>query len=155
MSSSFGFIGEYEVTEEEGTHDVVGPCLIERREKLGLLHSINDQPSIIYRHPDTREIFRREWHDYGLPERANDLPTVIDESGKDTLRMWHKDGWPGRPRGPAITWTAPTGVIVREEFLFRGEKPIYGVAVLERDRHTGKEVAREVAGLEPDHTLTP
>jgi len=153
MKSSFEFVpGEYEIIEQEGTHDVVGLCLIETRLLHGSRHSINGEPSVLYRYPDTKEVFRREWHDHGLPERPDDLPTVVDESGEDVLRLWHLDGWPGRPRGPAVTWTAPSGVIVREEYLFRGEKPARGVAVLERDRHTGQESMREVVGLETDHS---
>ncbi|MFC3051797.1 hypothetical protein [Kordiimonas pumila] len=147
MSSSFELPGELRVSELEGTHDIVGPCLIESRWKHRVRHSINDQPAVLYRHPDTRKVFRREWYDKGLHGRANDLPSIIDESSEDTLSIWHEDGHVGRPRGPAVTWTAPNGIVVREEYWRRGDQPKRGVVAIERNRYTGEETMRELVGL--------
>jgi hypothetical protein len=60
--------------------------MITTKNKVGLLHSIDDQPSLI----EKENIY---WHKDGLLHRNNDLPSIIMNNGD---KYWHINGVPSR-----------------------------------------------------------
>jgi antitoxin component YwqK of YwqJK toxin-antitoxin module len=60
--------------------------MITTKNKFGLLHSLDDKPSII----DNGDLY---WHKDGLLHRDNDLPSIIMNNGD---KYWHINGEPSR-----------------------------------------------------------
>jgi hypothetical protein len=60
--------------------------MITTKNKFGLLHSLDDKPSII----DNGDLY---WHKDGLLHRDNDLPSIIMNNGN---KYWHINGEPSR-----------------------------------------------------------
>jgi hypothetical protein len=56
--------------------------MITTKNKFGLLHSLNDQPSLI------DDIGNKYWHKAGKIHRENDQPSIIDNGDL----YWYKDG---------------------------------------------------------------
>ncbi len=150
------YLGEYNLTIAVGPHDVVGLCYIETHTKNDVRHRL-DEPAVVYKHLHNLEPFRFEWFfKGGLDSRPNNEPSIIDTSGEDVLRIWATRGRIGRSGRPAKTWTAPNGVVVREEYMIDGEYLKAGTTVIERDRNTGDIINVVHAGQRvPDYDPSP
>lgn len=150
------YLGDYQLTIEARTHDVVGLCYVETHTKNKVRHRV-DEPAVVYKHLHNLEPFRVEWYyKGGLATRPDGEPTIIDSSGEDVLRIWAEKSRIGRTGKPAKTWTAPNGVVVREEYMYWGEFTDSGINVIERDRETGKIVNIVYAGQKiPEYDPSP
>lgn len=120
---------------EDDSHDKYGPCLTEKWEKDGHLHSLYDRPAVIMSSKDGRALVQ-QWYHKGMLHRDVG-PAVVETDNWSRREEWYKHGVCTKLDGPALLEVCSDGLIAEERWMIDGkEHRVDGPSYVSRDYET-------------------